>query len=109
MISKLQLIAKMHGKVVNVNQTQVKQKKAYVYQEGKQMFLGFKEGETYMKMKKLGKKSLASNQEGLFLFIKYLDGNGYMDQDEGSRICVVQDKEEQLWDKPRRNCTVDCG
>jgi hypothetical protein len=61
MISKLQLIAKMHGKVVNVNQTQVKQKKAYVYQEGKQMFLGFKEGETYMKMKKLGKKSLASN------------------------------------------------
>jgi hypothetical protein len=61
MISKLQLITKMHGKVVNVNQTQVRQKKAYVSQEGKQMFLGFKEGETYMKMKKLGKKSLASN------------------------------------------------
>ncbi len=32
-----------------------------------------------------------------------------MDQDERSRICVVQGKEEQLWDKPRRNCNVDCG
>jgi hypothetical protein len=62
MISKLCLIAKMHRKVAeNVNQAQVRQKKAYVSQKGKQMFLGFKEGETYVKMKKLGKKSLASN------------------------------------------------
>jgi len=62
MINKFWLIAKMHGKVVkNVNQTQVRQMKEYVFQKGKQMFLGFKEGETYVKMKKLGKKSLASN------------------------------------------------
>jgi hypothetical protein len=32
-----------------------------MFQKGKQMFLGFKEGETYVKMKKLGNKSLASS------------------------------------------------
>jgi len=40
------------------------------------MFLGFKEGATFMKMKKLGKKtSLALSLEGPFMFVRYLDGN----------------------------------
>jgi hypothetical protein len=48
------------------------------------MFLGFKEGIMVVKMKKQGKKkSLASIWEGPFLFVKYLDGFGFMDQDEG--------------------------
>ncbi len=59
MINKLQLITKMHGEVAeSINQTQVRQKRAYTSRKGKQMFLGFKEGKTYVKMKKLGKKKL---------------------------------------------------
>ncbi len=63
------------------------------------MFLGFKEGKTYVKMKKLGKKKLLAFQlGGPSLFVDYLDGKGSMDQNEGSRICVVKDKEKQLQD-----------
>lgn len=51
-------------------------------------------------MKKHGKKKpLTSNQEGPFLFMKYLDGNGYFDQDEKGKIYVVKGKEEQLQDR----------
>ncbi len=40
------------------------------------MFLGFKEGVTFVKMKKLDKKkSLASSWEGPFMFVRSLDGN----------------------------------
>jgi hypothetical protein len=40
------------------------------------MFLGFKEGVTFVKMKKLGKnKSLELSWEGPFMFVRYLDGN----------------------------------
>jgi hypothetical protein len=42
------------------------------------MFLGFKEGKTYVKMKKpKKKKSFASSWENPFLFMKCLDGHGY--------------------------------
>jgi hypothetical protein len=55
------------------------------------MFLGFYKRTTFVKMKKLGKKnSLTSSWEGPFLFMKYLDGNGFMGQDEGGRICVIK-------------------
>jgi hypothetical protein len=48
-------------------------------------------------MKKLGKKSsLVSSWERPFLFVNYLDGNGFMEQDEKGRICVVKGKEEKL-------------
>jgi len=61
--------------------------------------VGFIEGETYVKMKKLGKKkSLASSWEGLFLFMKYLDNNGFQEQDKGGIICVFKGKDENLWE-----------
>jgi len=42
------------------------------------MFFGFAKGETYVKMKKPGKKkSLASNWEQPFLIMKYFDNNGF--------------------------------
>jgi hypothetical protein len=43
------------------------------------VFLGFKEGETFVNMKKLNKnKSLASSWEGPFIFVRYLDGHGFL-------------------------------
>lgn len=68
------------------------------------MFLKFQEGKTYVKMKKLGKKmSMVSNCERPFLFVKYLDGNGFLEQDEGGRICVIKGKDDKLWDKLRKD------
>jgi hypothetical protein len=57
--------------------------------------LGLKEGVTYVKMNKAGKKkSLVSSWEGPFLFLNYLDGNGFMEQDEKGRMCFVKGKEK---------------
>jgi hypothetical protein len=50
---------------------------------------------TFVKIKKPTKnRSLTSSWEGLFMFIKYLDGNGFLEHDEGRRICVIKGKEE---------------
>jgi len=71
------------------------------------MFLGFKKGVILVNMKKLRKKkSLASSWEGPFLFVNYLDGNRFMDHDEGGRICVIKGKNDQLWDRPRHDLRV---
>jgi len=96
MISKMQLTSKMHGEVTrNSTQAQARWKCAYASQKGKQTFLGFKEGITLVKMKTIGKKkSLASSWEGPFLFVNYLDENGFMDHDEGGRICVIKGKND---------------
>jgi hypothetical protein len=57
--------------------------------------LGFKEGVAFVKMKNPRKqKSLASNWEGSFLFVNYLDKNGFMDRDEGSRLYLIKGKDE---------------
>jgi uncharacterized protein YjhX (UPF0386 family) len=64
------------------------------------MFSGFKEGETFVKMKKPSKKkSVASCWEGPYLIIRYLDGHGFLEQDEGGKICVVKGKNEKMWDR----------
>jgi hypothetical protein len=64
----------------------------------------FKEGITYVKMKKpRKKKSLLSSWEGPYLFLNYLDGNGLMEQDERGKMYVVKSKEKQLWDRPHRD------
>lgn len=58
-------------------------------------------------MKKLRKKkSLASSWEGSFLFVNYLDKNGFMDHDEGGRICVIKGKNKQLQDKLKKDLQV---
>jgi hypothetical protein len=38
--------------------------------------------------------------------MKYLDNNGFQEQDEGGRICVIKGKDEKLWDKPRRDLQI---
>ncbi len=77
----------------------MRQKCVYASRKEKQMFFGLKEGVTYVKMKKpKKKKSLVSSWEGPFLFLNYLDDNGFMEQDEGGRMCVAKG-EEQFWDK----------
>lgn len=38
------------------------------------------------------KKSWAFSWEGPFLFVKYLNGNEYIEHDEGGRIYVVKGK-----------------
>jgi hypothetical protein len=59
------------------------------------MFLGFKEGIMFVKMKKpRKKKSLASNWEGPFVFVKYLDGLVLWTSMKGGRIYVIKGKEE---------------
>jgi hypothetical protein len=69
------------------------------------MFMGFKEGITFVKMKKLGrkKKLLAFSWERPFLFVNYLDKNEFLDHDEGGRICVIKGKDDQFWDRPGRD------
>ncbi len=71
------------------------------------MSLGFIEGETYVKIKKpRKKKSLASIWENPFLFMKYLDNNGFQEQDEGGIICALKGKDEKLSDRPRKDLKV---
>jgi hypothetical protein len=65
------------------------------------MVLGCKEGKTFIKMKKLSKnKSLASSWEGPFIFVRYLDGHGFLQHDERGRIYVVKREDEKLWERP---------
>ncbi len=59
------------------------------------MFLGFIKRVTYIKMKKPRKKRLlTSSWEFFFLFVKYLDGNGFLEQDEGGLICFIKGKDD---------------
>ncbi len=40
------------------------------------------------------------------LFMKYLDNNGFQEQDEGGRIYVIKGKDEKIWDRPRKDLQV---
>lgn len=67
------------------------------------MFVGFIEGETYVKMEKLGKmKSLESGWERFFLFVNYLNGKGSFEQDERRHICVIKGGDDELWINPEK-------
>jgi hypothetical protein len=37
------------------------------------------------------------------MFVKYLDGHGFLEQDERKIVCVVKGKDDKLWDKPRHD------
>jgi hypothetical protein len=68
------------------------------------MFLGFKEGETFIKRENNNNnKSLASSWEGPFIFVRYLDGHGFLQHDERGRIYVVKGEDEKLWERPWRD------
>ncbi len=77
-LQKMKLIASIHENVLlNVEQTQKKQRKTYVTRKGKQTFEGLVEGETMVKMKKPGKKkALTLSWEGPYQFIGHADGKG---------------------------------
>jgi len=68
------------------------------------MFSSFAEGATYVKMKKLRKKkSSTPSWERPFLLMKYLDNNGFQEQDEVGRTCVIKGIDEKLWDRFKRD------
>jgi hypothetical protein len=55
-------------------------------------------------MKKLRKKkSLAPSWERPFLLMKYLDNNGFQEQDEGGRTYVIKGMHEKLWDRLKKD------
>jgi hypothetical protein len=90
---KMKLIASIHENVLlNVEQTQKKQKKTYVTRKGKQTFEGLVVGLTVVKMKKLmKKKALISSWEGPYQFVGHADENGNVDFEEGSMLCIIKD------------------
>jgi hypothetical protein len=85
-MQKVRLIASIHENVLlNVEQAQKKQKRAYVTRKGKQIFEGLIAGETMVKMRKPGKKkALTASWEGPYLFVAHTDELGNFDADEGS-------------------------
>ncbi len=85
-MQKVRLIASIHENVLlNVEQAQKKQKRAYATKKGKQVFEGLIVGETMVKMRKPGKKkALTASWEGPYLFVAHTDGLGNFDADEGS-------------------------
>jgi len=69
----------------------------YALRSGKQMFVGFEEGKTYDQNEETRKKkSLTSSWEGPLLFMKYLDGNEFLEHDERARIFVIKRKDKKL-------------
>jgi hypothetical protein len=58
MIAKMKLITKLHESLLeDVDQAHEKQKRVYVARKWCIMFHSFKEGEVFLKMRKLGKRS----------------------------------------------------
>jgi len=38
--------------------------------------------------------------------VNYLDGKGFLEQDERGCICVIKGHDGELWDRPRRDLQV---
>jgi hypothetical protein len=38
--------------------------------------------------------------------MKYLDNNGFQEQDKGDKIYAFKGKDEKLWDTPKRDLQV---
>jgi hypothetical protein len=107
-LQKMKLITSIHEDVLlNVEQTQKKQRKAYVAKKGKHLFEGLIAGETMVKMKKPRKKrALATSWEGPYLFVGHADGKGNFDFEEGCRVCTIQDADGNQWDRSRRDLQI---
>ncbi len=88
MINKMQLVVSIHEVLLeNVEQAQKKQWKVFVTQKGLQLFIGFEEGDTKIKMRKSGKKrSLIGSWGGPYDFASYKDGKGCQEQDDAIKL-----------------------
>ncbi len=108
LVQKMELIANIHEDVLlNVEQAQKKQRKAYAARKGKHLFEGLIAGETMVRMKKPGKKrALAASWEGPYQFIGHADGRGNFDFEEGCRICTIQDADGNQWERSRRDLQI---
>jgi hypothetical protein len=104
-LQKMKLIASIHEDVLlNVEQAQKKQRKAYAARKGKHLFEGLIAGETMVKMKKPRKKrALAASWESPYLFVGHVDGKGKCDFEEGCRVCTIQDADGNQWERSRRD------
>jgi hypothetical protein len=107
-LQKTKLIASIHENVLlNVEQTQKKQRKTYATKKGKQTFEGLVAGETTVKMKKpRKKKALAASWEGPYQFIGHVDGKRNFDFEEGNRVCIIKDVDGQQWERSRRDLQI---
>ncbi len=66
------------------------------------MFQSFGDGKILVKMRKPSKnKSLLASWEGAYMFIGSKDKKGGQEQDEGARICIFRDKDDQTWQRTR--------
>jgi len=108
LVQKMEFIASIHEDVLlNVEQAQKKQRKAYAARKGKHLFEGLIAGETMVRMKKPGKKrALAASWEGPYQFIGHADGRGNFDFEEGCQICTIQDADGNQWERSRRDLQI---
>jgi hypothetical protein len=108
LVQKMELIVSIHEDVLlNVEQAQKKQRKAYAARKGKHLFEGLIAGETMVRMKKPGKKrALAASWEGPYQFMGHTNGKGNFDFEEGCRICTIQDADGNQWERARRDLQI---
>jgi hypothetical protein len=107
-LQKMKLIASIRENVLlNVKQAQKKQNKTYATRKGKQTFEALVVEQTMVKMKKpRKKKALTSNWEGPYQFVGHTDGNGNLDFEEGSRVCIIKDVNGHQWERSRRDLHI---
>lgn len=76
--------------------------------KGKKSFVRFVLGGTLVKINKWGHKKVLSFscREGPYRFVWYVDGNGDVDFDERSKICIIKDVDEQWCECLRRDIGI---
>jgi hypothetical protein len=107
-LEKVKLIASIHKNVLlNVKQTQKRQRNTYANKKGKHLFEGLIAGETMVKMKKPGKKrALAASWEGPYRFVRHVDGKGNYDFEDVCQLCIIQDADGMQWERSRRDLQI---
>jgi hypothetical protein len=49
----------------------------------------------------LKKKSLLATLEGLYMLLGYYEDKGNQDQDKRNNTCIIKDKGEWIWGRPK--------
>ncbi len=108
MVSKMELMVQHHDFLLkNVDQAHKKYKKTYATKKGHVMFQSFGERELSVNMKKPCKnKSLLASWDGPYLLVSYKNDKGCQVQDEGAKICILKDKDDQTWQRTRRHLDI---